>query len=183
MERAAARAAGKPAGAAPVFAAVRVGEVVDAGPEGPLPEVLAAQLTAGGPVTLRVEALCTWRDQHGDRFAGGGDPRVRTTTDGVVVEDAYRIAGPGWSAGGEWYRDVYLREESARDSHPIEPKRTHRSGHRTEAASCSTHPARDRSSSMRKRRTGSALRRSSWRTAATSFLQAGLRTAAPSCTW
>ena len=51
------------------------------------------RLLSGGPVTLRVEALCTWRDQHGDRFAGGGDPRLRPTADGVVVEDAYRIAG------------------------------------------------------------------------------------------
>lgn len=52
VAHAAAQAAERPAGAAPVFAAVRVGEVVDGGPEGPLPEVLAAQLTAGGPVTL-----------------------------------------------------------------------------------------------------------------------------------
>jgi len=72
------------------------------------------RLLAGGPVTLRVEALCTWRDQHGDRFAGGGDPRVRPTADGVVFDEAYRLAGPGWSAGGEWYRDVFLREEAAR---------------------------------------------------------------------
>jgi predicted glycogen debranching enzyme len=72
------------------------------------------RLVAGGPVTLRVEALCTWRDQHGDRFAGGGDPRIQPAADGVVVEDAYRIAGPGWTPGGEWYRDVYLREEAAR---------------------------------------------------------------------
>ncbi|MEZ0114241.1 putative glycogen debranching enzyme [Catenulispora sp. EB89] len=72
------------------------------------------RLLAGGPVTLRVEALCTWRDQHGDRFAGGGDPRLRPTSDGVVVEDAYRIAGPGWTPDGQWYRDVYLREEAAR---------------------------------------------------------------------
>ncbi|MFL6117514.1 MAG: amylo-alpha-1,6-glucosidase [Catenulispora sp.] len=72
------------------------------------------RLLAGGPVTLRVEALCTWRDQHGERFAGGGDPAVRPAADGVVVEDAYRIAGPGWQAAGQWYRDVYLREEAAR---------------------------------------------------------------------
>ncbi|MEY9928328.1 putative glycogen debranching enzyme [Catenulispora sp. GP43] len=72
------------------------------------------RLLAGGPVTLRVEALCTWRDQHGDRFAGGGDLRQRPTADGVVVEEAYRLAGPGWSAAGQWYRDVYLREEAAR---------------------------------------------------------------------
>ncbi|WP_049871591.1 amylo-alpha-1,6-glucosidase [Catenulispora acidiphila] len=72
------------------------------------------RLLAGGPVTLRVEALCTWRDQHGDRFAGGGDLRMRPTADGVVIEDAYRLAGPGWTSGGQWYRDVYLREEAAR---------------------------------------------------------------------
>jgi predicted glycogen debranching enzyme len=72
------------------------------------------RLLSGGPVTLRVEALCTWRDQHGDRFACGGDPRMQPAPDGVVIEDAYRIAGPGWTAGGEWYRDVYLREEAAR---------------------------------------------------------------------
>jgi predicted glycogen debranching enzyme len=72
------------------------------------------RLIAGGPVTLRVEALCTWRDQHGDRFAGGGDPRIRPTADGVVVEDAYRLAGPGWIPDGQWYRDVHLREEAAR---------------------------------------------------------------------
>ncbi|WP_194895991.1 amylo-alpha-1,6-glucosidase [Catenulispora pinisilvae] len=72
------------------------------------------RLLAGGPVTLRVEALCTWRDQHGDRFAGGGDPQRRPTADGVVVEEAYRLAGPGWTAGGQWYRDVQLREEAAR---------------------------------------------------------------------
>lgn len=72
------------------------------------------RLIAGGPVTLRVEALCTWRDQHGERSAAGGDLRQRPTADGVVVEDAYRIAGPGWIADGQWYRDVYLREEAAR---------------------------------------------------------------------
>ncbi|MBW8806607.1 MAG: glycogen debranching enzyme family protein [Catenulisporales bacterium] len=72
------------------------------------------RLLAGGNVTLRVEALCSWRDQHGERFAGGGDPAVCSTADGVVVEDAYRISGPGWQSAGQWYRDVYLREEAAR---------------------------------------------------------------------
>ncbi|NUR32223.1 MAG: amylo-alpha-1,6-glucosidase, partial [Catenulispora sp.] len=72
------------------------------------------RLVAGGPVTLRVEALCTWRDQHGERFASGGDPAIRATANGVVVEEAYRLAGPGWQAAGRWYRDVRLREEAAR---------------------------------------------------------------------
>ncbi|NUR58759.1 MAG: amylo-alpha-1,6-glucosidase [Catenulispora sp.] len=72
------------------------------------------RLVAGGPVTLRVEALCTWRDQHAERFASGGDPAVQATAEGVIFEDAYRLAGPGWRPAGQWYRDVFLREEAAR---------------------------------------------------------------------
>ena len=72
------------------------------------------RLVAGGPVTLRVEALCTWRDQHGERFSFGGDPAVQATAEGVIFENAYRLAGPGWQPAGQWYRDVYLREEAAR---------------------------------------------------------------------
>ncbi len=55
-------------------------------------------LLAGGPVELTVEPLCTWRDAHGERQSGNG-LRVDRTADGVVVEDAYRIAGPGFDAG------------------------------------------------------------------------------------
>ena len=51
----------------------------------------------GRPVELTVEPLCTWRDVHGERHAGGG-LRADRTADGVVVEDAYRVAGPGFAA-------------------------------------------------------------------------------------
>ena len=65
VERAAARAGRRPGASAPVFAAVRVGQVADAGPEGPLPVMLAAQVSAGGPVTLSgpdaVRSLVTLR--------------------------------------------------------------------------------------------------------------------------
>jgi predicted glycogen debranching enzyme len=70
-------------------------------------------LLAGGPVELTLEALCTWRDAHGERHARDG-LRVDATADGVVVEDAYRVAGPGFVKGGDWYAGAYHREEAAR---------------------------------------------------------------------
>jgi predicted glycogen debranching enzyme len=71
------------------------------------------RLVAGGPVRLRVEALCTWRDAHGERY-GDGPLATVPTADGVEVEGAYRIAGPGFEPAGTWYRGAYLREEAAR---------------------------------------------------------------------
>jgi predicted glycogen debranching enzyme len=71
------------------------------------------RLVSGGPVRLRLEALCTWRDAHGERY-GDGPLSTEPTADGVVVEGAYRIAGPGFEPGGVWYRGVHLREEAAR---------------------------------------------------------------------
>ena len=65
------------------------------------------------PVRLEVEALCTWRDVHGERFASG-DPSVTTTDDGFVFEDAYRARGPGFEPCGSWYRGSRQREEAAR---------------------------------------------------------------------
>jgi predicted glycogen debranching enzyme len=76
-------------------------------------------LVAGPPVRLAVEPLCTWRDAHGERRAGDG-LRVEKTTDGFVVEDAYRVAGPGFEPDGEWYRDFFHREEAARGLNPNE---------------------------------------------------------------
>jgi predicted glycogen debranching enzyme len=70
-------------------------------------------LLAGGPAELILEALCTWRDAHGERHAGDG-LRVDATADGVVVEDAYRVAGPGFVKGGDWYAGAYHREEAQR---------------------------------------------------------------------
>jgi len=78
------------------------------------------RLVAGGPVRLELDALCTWRDAHAERGAGGPPPRVATVDGGVVVEDAYRLAGPGWRAAGEWWRGVYHRQEAARGLPPTE---------------------------------------------------------------
>ena len=65
------------------------------------------------PVRLELTPLCTWRSVHGERF-GGPDPRIEATVDGFVFEGAYRLTGPGWAPGGEWYRGVRWREEAAR---------------------------------------------------------------------
>jgi predicted glycogen debranching enzyme len=66
-----------------------------------------------GSARLEVTPLCTWRDQHGERFAVG-EPQVEPTPSGFVFEAAYRVEGPGYAAGGAWYRGVHLREEEAR---------------------------------------------------------------------
>jgi predicted glycogen debranching enzyme len=71
------------------------------------------RLVAGGPVALEVEALCTWRDAHGERSASA-DLAVEHTADGAVVERAYRLRGPGWQPGGTWYHRAHAREEAAR---------------------------------------------------------------------
>ncbi len=70
-------------------------------------------LLAGGPVELTVEPLCTWRDVHGERHASDG-LRVTATADGVVVEDAYRVAGTGFESDAEWYGGAFHREEARR---------------------------------------------------------------------
>jgi predicted glycogen debranching enzyme len=66
-----------------------------------------------GAVHLELTPLCTWRSVHGERFADGA-PAVEQTVDGFVFEGAYRVAGPGWRPGGDWYRGVRWREEAAR---------------------------------------------------------------------
>ena len=77
------------------------------------------RLLAGGPVHVGVEALCTWRDAHGERHAASG-LAVEKTADGVVVEDAYRVAGPGFEPDGQWYLGAYHREEAERGLNPTE---------------------------------------------------------------
>jgi predicted glycogen debranching enzyme len=66
-----------------------------------------------GEARLEVTPLCTWRDQHGDRFAGA-DPVVESSGSGLVFESAYRVDGPGFQPAGAWYRGVHHREEAAR---------------------------------------------------------------------
>ncbi|GAA1418053.1 amylo-alpha-1,6-glucosidase [Catellatospora coxensis] len=97
------------------------------------------RLLGGGPVELSLEALCTWRDQHGERRAG--DLPVREAAGGAVVADAYRLrgrlaggghaaqapAGPPdtrpwserqadavWAPDGAWLLNVHHRVEAAR---------------------------------------------------------------------
>jgi predicted glycogen debranching enzyme len=70
-------------------------------------------LRAPGTVRLELEALCTWRDVHGERF-GDGPPTMQTLPDGFVFEGRYRVLGPGFEPGGEWYRGVRYRVEADR---------------------------------------------------------------------
>jgi predicted glycogen debranching enzyme len=74
---------------------------------------------ATGAVHLELEALCTWRDVHGERF-GDGDPAVEPTADGFTFEGAYRVRGPGFEPAGAWYRGVRAREEAARGLNAVE---------------------------------------------------------------
>jgi len=74
---------------------------------------------AGPECELQVRALVTWRDSHGERRGGGpgqggGDLDVSHHATGAVVERRFRLEGPGWEPDGRWYRDVFMREESAR---------------------------------------------------------------------
>src|SRR5262245_49626556 len=65
-------------------------------------------------VRLELQALCTWRDAHGERF-GGSDPVIERTDDGFVFEQAYRVRGPNFDPlGATWRRGDRHREESAR---------------------------------------------------------------------
>jgi predicted glycogen debranching enzyme len=77
------------------------------------------RLIAGGPVALELGALCTWRDAHGERFAGA-DPQVERTADGFVFEGHYVVKGPGYVPGGSWQRGARAREEAARGLNDVE---------------------------------------------------------------
>jgi len=78
------------------------------------------RLIGGGPVRLELEALCTWRDSHGDRRFDGGPLQMEPVAGGVVIEGAYRLDGPGWTPIGQWYEGVRAREEEARGLWPLE---------------------------------------------------------------
>jgi len=79
----------------------------------PAVSVVHRLVRAAGPVRLELAALGTWRDAHGERFAGNA-PAVEAVADGYVFEGAYRVAGPGFAPGGEWYVGVRHREEASR---------------------------------------------------------------------
>jgi predicted glycogen debranching enzyme len=78
------------------------------------------RLLSGGPVTVTLDAVTTWRDGHGERYASGPELTQREVADGAVIEDAYRLAGPGWRAAGSWWLGAYHREEAARGLQPAE---------------------------------------------------------------
>jgi predicted glycogen debranching enzyme len=78
------------------------------------------RLLTGGPVSLALDALCTWRDVHAERRADGPPPSVADCEDGCVIEDAYRLRGPGFRRTGTWWRDVHYRAEAARGLNPRE---------------------------------------------------------------
>jgi predicted glycogen debranching enzyme len=67
------------------------------------------------PAKVRVEldALATWRDVHGERFADGS-PAMATDARGFTFEGAYRVAGPGFEPDGDWYRGARYRVEAER---------------------------------------------------------------------
>jgi predicted glycogen debranching enzyme len=75
--------------------------------------VIHRVVRADAPVGLELHALCTWRDVHGERFAGAA-PALESTPLGFAFEGEYRVAGLGFEVGGEWYRDVHYRVETER---------------------------------------------------------------------
>ncbi len=74
---------------------------------------------SNGSVRVELTPLCTWRSVHAERSASG-TPKVARVADGFVFEDAYRVVGPGWEPGGEWYFGVRTREEAARGLSDLE---------------------------------------------------------------
>ena len=72
------------------------------------------RLLAGGPVTVALEVLCTWRDAHAEGTAAGPPPPVTSVMDGFEVAGAYRVAGPGFVPAGDWWYGATCEEEAAR---------------------------------------------------------------------
>jgi predicted glycogen debranching enzyme len=78
-------------------------------------------IRAPGLVRLALAALGTWRDAHGDRHAGHGpDPECVAAASGAIVENAWRVQGPGFVPGAEWYRGARYRQEAARGLADVE---------------------------------------------------------------
>lgn len=86
----------------------------------PAVAVVHRVVAAPWPVELTLEALGTWRDGHGERHAEGGPLEMTPTADGAVIAGAWRIAGPGWRPGGQWWHGAVTREEAARGLNSVE---------------------------------------------------------------
>ncbi|GGN61831.1 glycogen debranching protein [Actinoplanes lobatus] len=72
-------------------------------------------VSAPGPIGLAVAAMCTWRTEGTSRRASGPALSVDPVADGVIVDGAYRLHGPGWQPAGFWHVDVHTREDGADD--------------------------------------------------------------------
>ncbi len=77
------------------------------------------RLLAGPAVRVAADALCTWRDSHGERFADG-PLELQPVAGGFELPGAYRVHGPGYEPDGSWYRGVHARAEAARGLNPDE---------------------------------------------------------------
>jgi glycogen debranching enzyme len=66
------------------------------------------RLLAGGPAEVTLEALCAWRDQHGEQHEVTG------------VTDNYELRGPNWTPDGTWLAGVHYRMEAERGYQPNE---------------------------------------------------------------
>src|SRR5262249_29032529 len=64
------------------------------------PSVAVVHRLLAGSATLTLEALCTWRDAHGERHAGGGELPMAAASGGVVIAGAFRLARPGGRGRG-----------------------------------------------------------------------------------
>ncbi|HZM82982.1 MAG TPA: amylo-alpha-1,6-glucosidase [Candidatus Limnocylindrales bacterium] len=69
------------------------------------------RLLAGPPVELSLEALCAWRDQHGEQH---GSIDIDGAIEGAVIANSYRLRGPNWTPDGTWMHGVRHRMEAER---------------------------------------------------------------------
>jgi predicted glycogen debranching enzyme len=75
--------------------------------------VISHRLVRGSAVGLELHPLCTWRDANAERL-GSAEPLVEVVANGFTFERAYRVTGPGFTAGAGWYRGLWHRVEADR---------------------------------------------------------------------
>lgn len=70
-------------------------------------------LRAPGPVRLELQAMVTWRDAHGERFADPS-PVMESGPDAFRFESRLYVYGPGFTPIGQWHLGVGYRTERDR---------------------------------------------------------------------
>jgi predicted glycogen debranching enzyme len=70
-------------------------------------------IRAPSTVDIRVGALVTWRDAHGERY-GTDAPSLSSTDEGFSFDGVVHGRGPAFVPHGEWYRGVLYRVEAER---------------------------------------------------------------------